>query len=104
MRIFELSKKFPKEECYALIGQIRDSSRSVCANIAEGWRKRRYPAAWRSKLGDSEGEAAETQTWLQSAVACKFITREEGKELYCEYDAILGMLVNMITHAEEWAL
>lgn len=104
MRIFELSKRFPPEERYALTGQIRDASRSVCANIAEAWRKRRYPAAWVSKLGDSEGEAAETQTWLQFAVECRFITREEGRELYREYDAIPAMLVDMITHAEDWTL
>jgi four helix bundle protein len=61
MRIFELSKSFPNEERYALTGQIRRSSRSVCANLAEAWRKRRYPAAFVSKLGDAEGEAAETR-------------------------------------------
>ena len=62
MSIFELSKKFPKEETYSLTDQIRRSSRSVCANLAEGWRKRRYQAAFCSKLNDREGEAAETQT------------------------------------------
>ena len=64
MQIFELSKDFPKEETYSLTDQIRRSSRSVCANIAEAWRKRRYQAAFISKLNDCEAEAAETQTWL----------------------------------------
>ena len=72
MEIFELSKKFPREETYSLTDQIRRSSRSVCANIAEAWRKRRYEAAFVSKLCDSEGEAAETQTWLEFAVRCEY--------------------------------
>ncbi len=76
MEIFELSKAFPKEETYSLTDQIRRSSRSVCANLAEAWRKRRYEAAFISKLSDSEGEAAETQTWIE--VGCKvFVYREE---------------------------
>src|SRR5687767_4240175 len=75
MRIFELSRKFPPEERYSLTDQGRRSSRSVCANAAEGWRKRRYTAAFVSKLSDSEGEAAETQVWLQFAVACGYIDR-----------------------------
>jgi len=68
MLIFEVTKKFPKEETYSLTDQIRRSSRSVCANLAEAWRKRRYKAAFVSKLSDAEGEAAETQVWLQSNV------------------------------------
>jgi four helix bundle protein len=68
MRIFELSKSLPLEERYSLTDQVRKSSRSVCANIAEAWRRRRYPANWVSKLGDSEAEAAETQTWLKFAL------------------------------------
>ncbi|MEO6725406.1 MAG: four helix bundle protein [Blastocatellia bacterium] len=104
MKIFELTKSFPKEEKYSLIDQIRRSSRSVCANLGEAWRKRRYQAAWISKLGDSEAESAETQVWLQFSVECGYLSREVGMELYKEYDAILGMLVNMIIHPEEWAL
>ena len=75
MRVFELSKHFPKEETYSLTDQIRRSSRSVCANIAEAWRKRRYEAAFVSKLIDCEREAAETQTWLEFAVHCKSLSR-----------------------------
>jgi four helix bundle protein len=104
MRIFELSKSFPKEEKYSLTDQIRRSSRSVCANLGDAWRKRRYPAAWISKLGDCEAEACETQVWIQFCVECGYLTTETGKELYKEYDAILGMLINMITHPEDWKL
>jgi four helix bundle protein len=102
MRIFALKKNFPKEERYSLTDQIRRSSRSACANIGEAWRKRRYQAAWISKLSDSEAEATETQVWLQFSVECDYISREVGAELYTEYDAILGMLVDLITHPEEW--
>jgi four helix bundle protein len=104
MRVFEITKAFPKEERYALTDQIRRSSRSVCANLGEAWRKRRYEAAWISKLGDSEAEAAETQVWIQFAVRCQYISREIGEELYTEYDTILGMIIQMIIHPKEWTL
>jgi len=76
MKIFELSKGFPAEEKYSLTDQIRRASRSVCTNQSEAWRKRLYRAHFASKLTDSEGEAAETQTWLQFAVECKYLSRE----------------------------
>ena len=104
MRLFEVSKSFPPEERYSLTDQMRRSSRSVCANLAEAWRKRRYEAAFVSKLGDSEAEAAETQTWIQFAVECKYLDRKVARELYREYDAVLGKLVLMITHAKDWIL
>jgi four helix bundle protein len=104
MTIFSLSKQFPKEERYSLTDQMRRSSRSVCANLAEAWRKRRYPAAFVAKLGDSEAEAAETQTWIQFAVKCEYLSRETGETLYREYDAILGMLISMITNSDRWVL
>ena len=104
MRLFELSKLFPIEERYSLTDQMRRSSRSVCANLAEAWRKRRYVAAFVSKLGDSEAEAAETQTWIQFAVECKYVDRKVARDLYREYDAVLGKLVLMITHAKDWIL
>jgi four helix bundle protein len=104
MHLFEVSKGFPKEERYSLTDQVRRSSRSVCANLAEAWRKRRYEAAFVAKLGDSEAEAAETQVWLQFAVKCEYLPREVGEQLYREYDAILGMLVAMITNSEQWVL
>ena len=104
MRIFELTKRFPSEEKYSLTDQIRRSSRSICSNCAEAWRKRRYPAAFVSKLCDAEGEAAETQVWLQFAVKCGYLDRTEGAQLYREYDAVIGMLVNMSRRSDEWSL
>ena len=104
MEIFRESKSFPVEERYSLTDQIRRSSRSVSANITEAWRKRRYPAAFVAKLSDAEGEAAETQTWIQFAVECEYIDRSKAKLLYAEYDAILGMIVRMITNPDSWTL
>ena len=101
-RVFELSRKFPKEEQYSLTDQIRRCSRSVCGNLAEAWRKRRYPNAFVSKLNDSEGEAAETQVWLEFAVECKYVDRDDAATLYRDYDKILGMLVTMINGPENW--
>ena len=93
MEIFELSRNFPPEERYALISQIRRSSRSVCANTVEAWRKRRYEGSWVAKLSDAETEAAETQVWLEFSVKCCYISREAGLRLYKEYDDILGKFV-----------
>ena len=104
MRIFELSKHFPKEEKYSLTDQIRRSSRSVCANLAEAWRKRRYEKAFLLKLNDSEAEAAETQVCLEFAVECNYFDREGGRELYKTYDNILGKLVTMIRNPSPWLL
>jgi four helix bundle protein len=104
MRIFELSKAFPKEETYSLTDQIRRSSRSVCANLAEAWRKRRYEKSFISKLSDSEGEAAETQVWLTFAVKCSYMERDEAKELYQTYNQIIRTLVGMINHPETWII
>ena len=104
MRIFELTKTFPKEERYSLIDQMRRSSRSVCANIAEGWRKRRYPAAFVSKLNDGEAEAAETQTWLQFSVDCQTMDRAAAASLDTEFDEVIAMLVAMINHPNDWTI
>lgn len=104
MRIFELSKRFPKEETYSLTDQIRRCSRSVCSNLAEAWRKRRYEAAFVSKLSDSETEAAETQVWLEFAVKCGYLNRDEGRQLYITYDEIIATIVGMINHPETWVL
>lgn len=103
MKIFELTKKFPKEETYSLTDQIRRSSRSVCANLAEAFRKRRYPKSFVSKLSDSESEAAETQTWLDFSLSCEYITEIEHYALNETYDKILGKLVNMSLHPENWS-
>ena len=104
MQIFEISKSFPKEETYSLTDQIRRSSRSVCSNIAEAWRKRRYQAAFISKLNDAEGEAAETQTWLEFAVRCEYLEKETGRDLYRKYDEIISMLVGMISNPNKWII
>jgi four helix bundle protein len=104
MRIFEQSKTFPREETYALTDQIRRSSRSVCANLAEAWRKRRYEKAFVSKLSDSESEAGETQVWLEFAFRCGYLQRDLAKELYDAYDGILRTLVGMIKHPETWII
>ena len=104
MEIFELTKKFPSEEKYSLTDQIRRSSRSVCANLAEAWRKRRYLGSFVLKLNDSEAEAAETQTWLDFAVASGYLPAEKSQGIHQEYDFIIGKLVNMIAHPEPWLL
>ena len=104
MRLFEITRKFPKEETYSLTDQVRRSSRSVCANLTEAWRKRRYPAAFVSKLSDSEGEAAETQTWIQYAVECGYLDKPTARKLYAEYDEVLATLVGMITHSDSWTI
>ena len=101
MEVFELTRVFPKEEVYSLTDQIRRSSRSVCANIAEAWRKRRYEAAFIAKLNDAEGEAAETQTWLEFAVKCGYLRREDAIHLFRFYDEVLAaMLVSMVMNAD----
>ena len=102
MKIFELSKNFPKEEKYSLTDQIRRSSRSVCANLAEAFRKRKYPKYFVSKLMDCEGEAAETQVWLLYALKCGYIEANVKEELNDKYNQILGKLVVMGQYPEKW--
>ncbi len=104
MRIYEVTKEFPREEAYSLTDQTRRSSRSVCSNIAEAWRKRRYEAAFVSKLNDAEAEAAETQTWLRFANECNYLTNEVSNELHKTYDHIIGKLVRMISNPAPWIL
>ena len=104
MRVFDLSKTFPREEMHSLTDQIRRASRSVCTNISEAWRKRRYSAAFVSKLSDAETEATETQVWVRFAVACECLTPDVGDELRHGYDCVIGKLVNMINHPDEWVL
>jgi len=104
MRIFELSKRFPAEERYSLTDQIRRASRSVCSNIGEAWRKRRYRAAFVSKLSDSETEAEETRVWLEISSRCRYISRAEADDLDCIYDKILAQLVTMMDRPEQWLI
>jgi four helix bundle protein len=104
MDIYELSKSFPSEEKFSLTDQIRRASRSVCANLSEAWRKRRYKAAFIAKLSDCEAEACETQVWLEFSLRCNYLPKETFKRLDKEYDRILGQLVRMIDGAENWII
>lgn len=102
MEIYVISKKFLLEERYSLTDQIRRSSRSVNANITEAWRKRRYEKSFISKLNDADGEAAETQNWLDFAFACEYIDEKTYLYLYNTYDEILGMIVSMTINSSKW--
>ncbi len=95
MEIFHKTKFFPGEEKYSLVDQIRRSSRSVCSNLAEAWRKRRYPAVFVHKLSDCAQEAAETQTWLEFALQCQYFSKDEFVKLDERYEHIFAMLTTM---------
>jgi four helix bundle protein len=100
--IFKISCSFPKEERYSLTDQIRRSSRSVVSNLAEAFRMRRYSGSFVSKLNLCEGEAAETQVWLEFAEACQYIDSSVRIDLDEKYEQIIGMLINMIRNPEKW--
>ena len=102
MKIFRLTKQFPKEERFSLTDQIRRSSRSVCANLAEAWHKRRYPAHFVSKLTDSDAEAAETQVWLDFSLECKYLGKDDYQQLVKEYREIGRMLGAMISSPDKF--
>lgn len=104
MEIFERTKTFPKEEQYSMVDQMRRSSRSVCANIAEAWRRRRSDAHFRAKLGDAESEAEETRVWIEIAYRCEYLDANSARALDEQYDRILGQLVRMIANSEDWIL
>ena len=104
MKIFEITRSFPPEEKYSMVDQMRRSSRSVCTNLAEAWRKRRYPAHFVSKLSDSEGEADETMVWLEFSLRCNYIAEAVFDELDLKYDLILGQLVKMHSEPEKWTI
>ena len=104
MKIFEITRSFPPEEKYSMVDQMRRSSRSVCTNLAEAWRKRRYPAHFVSKLSDSEGEADETRVWLEFSLRCNYIAEAVFDELDLKYDLILGQLVKMHSEPEKWTI
>ena len=103
MEVFHLSKHFPREELYSLTDQIRRSSRSVAANIAEGFRKRRYPNMLVSKLTDSDGEATETQVWLDFALDCGYMSQDNRDRLTAGYEEVGKMLSGMMAHPEKFA-
>lgn len=101
-RIFETTKRFPKEEKYSLTDQFRRASRSIGANIAEAWQKRRYPANFISKLTDSDGEQAETQHWIGTSLACEYISRAEHDGLLDKCFEIGRQLGTMMAAPEKW--
>lgn len=102
MNIFTLTKQFPSEEKYSLTDQIRRSSRSVCSNLSEGWRKRKYKAVFVNKLTDSMQEASETQTWLEFSYACSYINNDVFEKLDSEYEKIIKMLNSMEINADKF--
>ena len=104
MELFRISRRFPKEEMYSLTDQLRRSGRSTAANITEAWRKRRYEAAFISKLSDAEAEAAETQTWVEFARECGYLDSETAGRILETFEEILRMLVSMIHNSEKWTL
>ena len=104
MEIYFVTKSFPVDELYSLTSQIRRSSRSVSANIAEAYRKRRYEKAFIAKLSDSEAESAETQVWLDYALECNYISKVTYDKLFQDYEKIIGMIVIMILHPEKWSI
>jgi len=103
MEIFEESKKFPIEEKYSLTDQIRRASRSVAANIAEGYRKKQYPKMFVSKMADADGEATETQVWLDFAHKCGYLSRLRQMELREGYEEVGRMMGGMIAHPERFS-
>jgi len=102
--VFQLSKSFPREETYSLTDQIRRASRSVSAQVAEAWRRRKYEAVFVNKLNEAEGETAETQTWLEHAVQCGYAPVVKAREIHRLCDRILGKLVTMGNDPEAWVL
>lgn len=104
MRIFDATKAFPAEKKYSMVDQMRRSSRSVAANLAEAWRQRRYEAAFAAKLNDAEAEATEVQTWIELALRCGYINQETASELDEAYEHIIGQIVTMIRQPGKWTL
>ena len=102
MKIFHLTKRFPPEEKYSMVDQVRRSSRSVCTNLAEAWRKRRYKAAFIAKLSDSESEACETQVWIEFTRKCHYLDDDICNDLDSAYDLILGQLFKMMNEPYKW--
>lgn len=104
MQIFHASKDFPKEETYSLTDQIRRSSRSVAANLAEAWAKRRYKAAFIAKLNDAESEATETQTWIEFAFRCNYIDSQTVQSFDASYEQILSQIITMMNQSDKWII
>lgn len=104
MEIFGMVKQFPKEEKYSLVDQIVRSSRSVCACMAESYRKRKYPAHFVSKVTDSDMENTETQAWLDFSLACNYITKEKYKDLINKSEEVGRLLQDMITNPGKYGV
>lgn len=104
LKIHRITQVFPVEEKFALTDQIRRSSRSVCANMAEAWRKRRYKNHFISKLSDSEAEAAETQVWLDFALAFQYLDKQTYEDLMDQYEHIIAMIISMSHSSEKWII
>ena len=102
MTIFQLTKDFPSEERFSLVDQIRRASRSVCSNLSEAWRKRRYIAVFKNKVTDSMQEASETQCWLEFSLACEYIGQATFDNLDREYEEIIAMLNSIENKAEKF--
>ena len=102
MQIFEISKRFPKEEIYALTDQVRRSSRSVCANLSEAFRKKRYPQYFIAKCADSDAENSETQVWLDFALKCNYLSHDEYQALHSESEEIGRLLHHMIYNPDKY--
>ena len=102
MEIFQITNSFPADEKYSLVDQIRRASRSVCANMAEGWRKRKYVAVFKNKVTDSMQEASETQCWLEFSLACGYIQRPVFDKLDNEYEQLISMLNSMEMNAAKF--
>jgi four helix bundle protein len=102
MKIFQMTKEFPADERFSLVDQIRRSSRAVCSNLAEGWRKRRYPAVFMNKITDSMQEASETQCWLEFCQGCAYLKEESFQRLDQEYEEIIAMLNAMERNAAKF--
>ena len=104
MEIYNLSKHYPKHELYSLTDQIRRSSRSICANIAEAWRFRTYPNSFSHKLNIAEAEVAETMTWLDFSKDCKYLNESDHKNIISKYKHVLSMIVKMKTNPNQWKI
>ena len=102
MDIFEVSKNFPKDEMYSLTDQIRRSSRSVCGNLAEAFRKKQYPAHFVSKISDSDAENSETNIWLDFALACKYLHSEKHSQMIVRNEEIGRLLNHMLNNPDKY--
>ncbi len=100
--IYKISKSFPKAETYSLTDQVRRSSRSVCINLGEAWRKRQYPAHFVAKISDADMENTETQIWIDFALSCGYITEDVCKQLTSQSEEIGKLLYHMLNNPDKY--